>query len=722
MNNINPSKEQLNFINAVKEGNNVQGDAVAGSGKTTTVLFMAHEINNKKILQITYNSDLKTEVREKKKKLQEIMNLDNLEIQNYHSFGTTYYTDEAKTDIGLEKIIKKNMKPQRELPIIDILVIDEIQDMNELYYRFLLKIIKDSNNFENIQIVTLGDKYQGLYEFKGSDTRYLTLSPNIFGFSLRPFKIIELNTSYRITREIARFINDGMLGYNRLNAVKNGQPVLYIKYDPYQGYKMIGHKLINLINVEKVLKPDEVFVTSPSVKSDRYRYVKLLENMLVSNGIPCFVPTSESSKVNTETIKNKVVFSSFHQTKGRERKVCIVFGFDDDYFKIFRDYDPEFCPSTFYVATTRATETLILVEGAKQLPFLNYTHKTMMSSDHVEFLGNPLGLQIESNNDNRPSTPEYNTTPTDLISFLDEKVLYSIVELIEQEELYELNEKSDFGIEVNIPSSIKEQRYYEYNLTEEVSDLNGLVIPAIFEERTSRKKTSAIREKVKLRISKLSDKHIYNKLLVDIDFSSDKLSISDYLKVGNIFNSITESLDFKIRQIEKTKYDWLKEENVEMIIRNIHLHISQESAESMIYEDVIITTDDKNFEYKLIDQFTKSINIRKKIRFNARVDALNEEDIWEFKCTDILEPEHFIQLIIYAWLWNMTCVEERGTRTFKIINIRTGEMYRLNYKKTIINKIMELLFTSKYQVRKYKTDEEFINHHQELYRSLFLDI
>ena len=35
----------------------------------------------------------------------------------------------------------------------------------------------------------------------------------------------------------------------------------------------------------------------------------------------------------------------------------------------------------------------------------------------------------------------------------------------------------------------------------------------------------------------------------------------------------------------------------------------------MIYEDVIITTDDKNFEYKLIDQFTKSINIRIRLIF-----------------------------------------------------------------------------------------------------------
>ena len=93
---INPSEEQMAIINAIKAGNHVQVDAVAGSGKTTTVLSLAHYNSEKIIVQITYNSDLKTEVREKQKQYSKIMKLDNLEIHNYHSFATTYYDKDAR--------------------------------------------------------------------------------------------------------------------------------------------------------------------------------------------------------------------------------------------------------------------------------------------------------------------------------------------------------------------------------------------------------------------------------------------------------------------------------------------------------------------------------------------------------------------------------------------------------------------------------------------------
>ena len=36
-----PSEEQMNIINAIKEGNNVSVNACAGSGKSTTVLSCA---------------------------------------------------------------------------------------------------------------------------------------------------------------------------------------------------------------------------------------------------------------------------------------------------------------------------------------------------------------------------------------------------------------------------------------------------------------------------------------------------------------------------------------------------------------------------------------------------------------------------------------------------------------------------------------------------------
>ena len=65
---ITPSDEQMQIINNIKSGYNGNVDAVAGSGKTTTVLSLSHHNNTKHIIQVTYNSELKREVNEKKNK------------------------------------------------------------------------------------------------------------------------------------------------------------------------------------------------------------------------------------------------------------------------------------------------------------------------------------------------------------------------------------------------------------------------------------------------------------------------------------------------------------------------------------------------------------------------------------------------------------------------------------------------------------------------------
>jgi hypothetical protein len=724
---LKPSDEQMKVINAIKDGYNVQVDAVAGSGKTTTVLSLAHYNPTKYIVQITYNSELKSEVRDKKCKYSELMDLDKLEIHTYHSFATTYYSKDAKTDIGLEDVLEEDNNPKIQLPSIKILVIDEIQDMNELYYRFILKILKDTNNPLNIQILTLGDKSQGLYEFKGADTRYLTLSSQIFNFSPHhPFKKLNLSTSYRITNEIATFINEGMLGYKRLYAIKDGPSVMYMRHpSPYQVYKMIGFKLLELLN-SGLLKPDEIFILAPSVKCEAMSHVKLLENMLVSNGIPCYVPLSETSTVNSETIKNKVIFTSFHQSKGRERKLVVVFGFDDNYFKFFeREKDPEICPSTLYVATTRATDTLILVECSKPLPFLHYDHNIMQTEDHIIFEGMSINLNIEDHQtpqSARPSTPKniHNTSPTNLIKFLDENVLIQIMKIITREGLFSQNPVSQKGTIVEIPSSIKKQDYYGYQLTEEVSELNGLVIPSIFEERKSNR-VSKIRQKVANRLTTLRPNHIYSRLLQNVDMSQEHLHISDYLKVANVYNSIKEAIHFKVAQI--CKYDWLNEIHCDTLLDNISLHISDEEATTLTYEESIIEQNYGNENegktssvYEKIDKFTKSTGLKSKIRFTAIIDAMNEHTIYEFKCAENLEPEpeHLLQVIIYAWLWHNACETIDGPRLFKLLNIRTGMMHQLNYKESSVNKIMELLFVAKFAKRETRTDDEFIKRCQNL--------
>jgi len=417
---IIPSNEQMNIINNIKLGYNGNVDAVAGSGKTTTVLSLSHYNNDKHIIQVTYNSELKREVNEKKNNYSHLMQLDKLNIYTYHSFAFKYYSEDAKTDMGIYKIVYDNLQPKRKLPIIDILVCDEIQDMNDLYYQFINKVLRDI--YKQIQILILGDKYQGLYEFKGADTRYLTLGSYLWSSSPYEFKNMSLNTSYRVTTQIAQFVNKVMLGENRIHAIKEGPKVLYIKrQDCFQVYKTIGRKIITMIE-SGYAKPDDIFVLTASVKS---KFFKKIENMLVEHNIPCYVPMSENSNITNDVIKNKVIFSSFHQSKGRERKVAVVYGFDKSYFDYYsRDVPNNICPSTLYVATTRATDTLIVIESSETLPFLKYSHAQLCNCDFVEFEGVPLGL---TSGDIFNTTPDITqnscttirkTSPTELIKFL----------------------------------------------------------------------------------------------------------------------------------------------------------------------------------------------------------------------------------------------------------------------------------------------------------------
>ena len=54
----------------------------------------------------------------------------------------------------------------------DILVIDEAQDMTYFYYDFIQKFTNDINK-PDIPLIILGDDMQAIYQFKGSEDKYL---------------------------------------------------------------------------------------------------------------------------------------------------------------------------------------------------------------------------------------------------------------------------------------------------------------------------------------------------------------------------------------------------------------------------------------------------------------------------------------------------------------------------------------------------------------------
>ena len=79
-----PSDEQEVIIDSFRRGNNVTIDAVAGSGKTTTLFHLALEASKEKrrTLLVTYNKALQVEVTERANQI----NLSKwIEIRTIHS-------------------------------------------------------------------------------------------------------------------------------------------------------------------------------------------------------------------------------------------------------------------------------------------------------------------------------------------------------------------------------------------------------------------------------------------------------------------------------------------------------------------------------------------------------------------------------------------------------------------------------------------------------------
>ena len=376
------------------------------------------------------------------------------------------------------------------------------------------------------------------------------------------------------------------------------------------------------------------------------------------------------------------------------------------------------CPSTLYVAATRATEKLIVVEAADPLPFLKYTHHELRDSSFVDFEGEPLNF-IDGftpvNENEETAIPCHKTSPTELIRFLNENVVITIADLMEDylfTSSYTDGETNgdDSAITIVSNENFITSSYFGNDVCEEVSDLNGLVIPSLYQERNTG--SNSISKYVLTQIDK--ERPFYKEKLRDVDFS-EPLTLSNHLLVTNIYKAMNENLYFKLAQI--VSYDWLSQENVDAMFANMDARICQPcnlTYEVTIIQDKYKTADLTAEKYRRIDEFIER-NMGKEfgiLRMNAIVDALSPDTIWEFKCVEALTTEHRIQLLIYAWLLKMTTTDcasdDYNSKTFKLLNIRTGEVQRLDHSSPLVDEIMVMILKAKFEKYVPKSDEEFI--------------
>jgi superfamily I DNA/RNA helicase len=176
-----PSEEQIHIINSLNN-NNIVVDSVAGSGKTVTNLYISKHFKKNNILLLTYNAKLKIETRQKTK----LNNISNLDVHSYHSFCVKHYNKKCYRDNEINKIIVNNKNPFK-LFNYDIIILDEAQDINPLYFNLIYKIFKDNNN-NKTKICIVGDKYQSIYDFNNADNRFIKYAPQCFNFNKLSWK------------------------------------------------------------------------------------------------------------------------------------------------------------------------------------------------------------------------------------------------------------------------------------------------------------------------------------------------------------------------------------------------------------------------------------------------------------------------------------------------------------------------------------------------------
>ena len=713
------------------DGYNVVLDAVAGSGKSTTILSMAREMPAKKILQLTYNATLRKEIQQKVA----ARKIHNLEVHTFHSLAVKYYLDSAHTDTGIRKIMFLDLNPRHPIPNYDVVVLDEAQDMSFLYFQFMTKATLNMGS--HFQLFVLGDFMQGIYEFKGADVRSLLFASQIWQnhpcLKTQEFRECTLNTSYRITRQMAEFINVAMLGEERLVAQKDGPPVIYLKHKSKQLELMTVWQINTWIAAG--VSPGEIFVLGASVKIINSN-IRKMENMLVEKGVPCFVPMLDTESLDDRVIEGKVAFSTFHSVKGRERPYVIVMGFDQSYYYFASTLPVDKCPNTLYVACTRATKQLILLEKDdystdQPFKFLKKTHREMIDEKLVEFKGTPRTVFYDEVPNATGAGGEQkekfrDITPTDIVRFIPEHTLETISPLLDTIFIQEAEPNENEIIDI---PNVVETSGGGY---EDVSDLNGIAIPYMYYDHLFRL-YSEQDPNAHQNVGANMLKHVINECLCDTKENEllelkrlvDKMperceSSTDYYLLANLFVAAKEHLLFKWKQISPEDYNWFKHSEIEKCMNRLDDIIWEECADKPPRVEHAIMCRDMDAEQERANVLLAPYfpNNAKKFRFSGIIDLTTFRAIIELKFTATLSVEHRLQLVLYAWLWHVVHTPDLNKkrnpdnvdpREARLVNIKTGEILRLNATFDDLTTIVVELLKGRYDTEMPKTDEEFLS-------------
>ena len=345
---------------------NITVNAIAGSGKTTTIIKSVERYPDLKFLIITYNKSLQIETKEK------LIKNTNVEVHTYHSFYTKYYDCTSHTDYYLMNNINANLLYNTEF---DILILDEAQDIKHIYYNVIMKIIKD---MKIKKLGLFGDHKQNIYNMIGSTTKFL-LEPNLFDFQIDNWLNVKLKDTFRCSNKVVNLVNDLMNDpYMKESNIKGETELIYYNESIIGNLSFIQDKLKDLIS--EGFKPDQIMILYPSFKYPNIK--KFINNISKQYNIITLSNINIDARSNL-LLKNKILLSSIHSSKGLERDVVIFIPFNEIFNDMTHNKERLKCSNLLYVALTRSRKKLIVYKHIESF-FISSPKKTPIVSLFIE--------------------------------------------------------------------------------------------------------------------------------------------------------------------------------------------------------------------------------------------------------------------------------------------------------------------------------------------------
>ncbi len=338
---IQYSDEQKDFINEAKRGKNILVDACIGSGKTTAIQGLCDELKDKTILYLTYNKLLKLDAKAK------ITNK-NVTVQNYHGFAYMQLKACGVTCAVGQLIQTYNKKKPKCKKAYDVLILDEYQDIDENISKMLMHI-KDM--FPKIQIVAVGDMEQKIYDYTSLDV--MSFMESFLG----DYTKMSFSRCFRLNKDIAKQLGDAW-----------HKPIIGVN----ENCKVEIKGKNEVISILKDLEPRDILCLGARY-GDMVDVLNRLEhdNREKFNKFTVYASIQTQDRGRVDPRDDVAIFTTFDSSKGLERKVCVVFDYDDAYWtkrKSQPDVKYDILRNIFLVAASRGKERIIFCTN-KMLEF-----------------------------------------------------------------------------------------------------------------------------------------------------------------------------------------------------------------------------------------------------------------------------------------------------------------------------------------------------------------